>query len=154
MSTITTKSNLEDNLDDTLREAVIARLSLESQISTSEIGVTASEGVITLSGYVDNEAARHTAEAAAIEVAGVRGIANEIEVKPFSLLTDTDLAKTAIQVLESEPDIDASHIVVTVDNGWITMEGDVTEEFQKWRAEKAIQDLSGVRGVTNHIQVE
>lgn len=149
----TTTPDVNDLPDDSLRDAVIARLALESPISTSEIGVTASEGVITLSGYVDNETARHVAETATLEVPGVRGIANELAVKPFSLLTDTDLAKTVLQVLESEPGIDATHITVTVAEGWLTLAGEVAEDAQKWMAEKAVQDLLGVRGVTNEILV-
>lgn len=143
----------EELSDDKLRDAVLARLAEATQLSTTEIGVTASEGVITLSGYVDDDAARHAAATATLEVTGVRGVANEIEVKPFSLLTDTDLAKTVLQVLESKFGLDAARLTVTVAQGWLTLEGEVEEKAQKAAAENAVQDLFGVRGVVNKIQV-
>lgn len=143
--------NIDENPDDQLRNAVIAALDCEPQISTTEIGVTASEGVVTLTGYVDTEEAIQLAENATKRVVGVRGIANELEVKPFSILTDTDIAKNALQVLEGEADLE--RITVSVVDGWLTLEGHVAQEAQRWLADKAVQDLLGVRGVTNQIQV-
>lgn len=148
------QTDREEIGDDKLREAVIARLAQEPKISISEIGVTASEGVITLSGYVDDNDAKHAAEIAVLHVSGVRGVANEIEVKPFSLLTDTDLAKTVLQVLESELGLDAMRVTVAVDKRWVTLTGDVTTEKQKSAAEKAVQGLFGVGGVTIEIQLK
>jgi osmotically-inducible protein OsmY len=143
--------NLDELSDDQLRNAVIAALDREPQISTTEIGVTASEGVVTLTGYVDTVDASRLAEQAAKQVSGVRGLANELAVKPFTLLTDTDLAKNALQVLESETGLE--RLTVTVDDGWLTLEGEVAQAAQKEGAATLVQDLLGVRGVTNLIQV-
>ena len=144
----------EENEDKRLRDKVIERLAQEAQIGASEIGVTASEGVVTLSGYADTESEMQPAETIAMQVSGVRGLANELKIKPFTILTDTDLAKIILHALESEHGIDAQMISIVVDNGWLTMEGEVVEEEQKLNAEKTVQDLSGVRGVTNKILVK
>ncbi len=144
----------EENEDEKLRDKVIERLAQEAQIGASEIGVTASESVITLSGYVDTETEKQLAETIAMQVSGVRGLANELEIKPFTILTDTDLAKTILHALESEHGLNAQMISIVVDDGWLTLEGKVAEEKQKLNAEKTVRDLSGIRGVTNKIFVK
>ena len=89
-----------------------------------------------------------------MQVSGVRGLANELEIKPFTILTDTDLAKTFLHALESEHGLNAQMISIVVDDGWLTLEGKVAEEKQKLNAEKTVRDLSGIRGVTNKIFVK
>ena len=148
------KAEPEENEDESLRDKVIAKLTQEPQIGASEIGVTASERVITLSGYADTETEKQLAETIAMQVSGVRGLANELEIKPFTILTDTDLAKTVLHALESEHALDAKGISIVVDDGWLTLEGEVAEEKQKLNAEKTVRDLSGIRGVTNQILVK
>jgi osmotically-inducible protein OsmY len=87
-------------------------------------------------------------------VYGVRGIANDLEVKPVLTRTDPEIARDAVHELESHVSIPADRIKVTVKNGWVSLEGMVDWQYQKNLAESAVKRLKGVLGVTDNIQVK
>jgi osmotically-inducible protein OsmY len=94
------------------------------------------------------------AEKAAKLVRGVRGIANDLVVRPFSQPTDTDIVKTALHTLESDVRVPADKVIVTVNEGIVTLEGEVEWPHQKDAAEAALEHLLGVRGILNEITVK
>jgi osmotically-inducible protein OsmY len=112
--------------------------------------------VVTLSGFVDSYAKKYAAERAAKRVYGVKAVANDLQVKlPVgSERPDPDIARAAVQALQSRITVPAERIKVTVRDGWITLEGDVDWQFQKEAAESAVRYLTGVKGVTNQITVK
>jgi osmotically-inducible protein OsmY len=67
--------------DITLRENVVHQLEWDPEIDASAIGVTADDGAVTLSGFIDSYAGKLAAERAAKRVRGVRAVANELEVR-------------------------------------------------------------------------
>jgi hypothetical protein len=87
-------------------------------------------------------------------VFGVRGIANDLEVKPSSMCLDPEIARDVVHDLQSHVSIPADQIKVTVQNGWVPLEGTVEWQYQKSLAEAAVKKLRGVIGVTNNIQVK
>jgi osmotically-inducible protein OsmY len=109
--------------------------------------------VVTLSGFVPSFWEKDAAEKAVKRVYGVRGIANDIQVKLFWRRTDPEIARDAVHELESHVSIPADGIKVTVKDGWVTLEGTVDWEYQSSVAESAMKKLKGVSGVTNKIQV-
>jgi osmotically-inducible protein OsmY len=117
------------------------------------IGVTNSDGVVTLSGYVDSYGARLGAERAARRVYGVKAVANELEVKLAEDRIDPDIAADAVQALKARLDVPLG-VTVTVRDGRITLGGSVEWKFQKEAAERAVRYLRGVRGVFNNIEVK
>ena len=140
-----------------LQHYVQEELEWEPAIDASHIGVTATHsGVITLTGTVRTYAERVTAERAAKRVAGVRAVANDIEVEPVGSAkhTDTNLAQAVLQALESDIAVPHEKIRVRVDNGWVTLEGEVALQFQRAAAENAIRRLEGVRGVKNEVRLQ
>ena len=147
-----TASTLKTN--DELRGAVIAQLEWDSEVPSNKIGVVTEDGVVTLTGYVDNYAEKIAAEKAAKSAYGVRAVANDIQVKPLYELTDTDIAKSAANSLESRVNVPDKDIIVTVKNGWVTLEGKVNWMFQKEAAESAVRYLSGVIGISNQITIK
>ena len=140
--------------DNSLRDDVLLELKWDPKISSaSDIAVAVKDGVVTLSGFVPSFWKKDAAEKAVKRVYGVRGIANDIEVKLFWQRTDPEIARDAVHELESHVSIPADRIKVTVKDGWVTLEGTVDWEYQKSLAQSAMKKLKGVSGVTNKIQV-
>jgi osmotically-inducible protein OsmY len=140
--------------DNSLRDDVLLELKWDPKISSaSDIAVAVKDGVVTLSGFVPSFWEKDAAEKAVKRVYGVRGIANDIEVKLFWQRTDPEIARDAVRELESHVSIPADRIKVTVKDGWVTLEGTVDWEYQKSLAQSAMKKLKGVSGVTNKIQV-
>jgi osmotically-inducible protein OsmY len=138
--------------DTQLHDAVQRQLDWEPDISTHGIAVTAQEGIVTLTGFVHTYAEKVAAEKAVKSVRGVRGVANDIEVKPIDERSDPEIAKDALHALQSHTAIPAT-ITVTVRNGFLTLEGTVEWMHQKSAAESAVKFLKGVKAVANLIRI-
>ena len=85
---------------------------------------------------------------------GVRGIANDLEVIPTGEHSDTDVARAAVDALKWDITVPSDRIKVKVDKGWVTLTGEATWDFQGRAAERAVRNLTGVRGLTNLITVK
>ena len=140
--------------DKDLRDRVERQLDWEPEITSTDIGVGANDGVVTLTGFVNTYAEKLAAERVTQRTYGVRAIANDIEVKPIFKKTDTDIASAALNALQARVDVPEEKIKVTVKEGWITLEGTVDWYYEKNAAEFAVKYLSGVRGVTDNIRVK
>ncbi len=139
--------------DKMLRDAVIAQFDFEPEVNPAEIGVAAEDGVVTLYGSLDDYAQKVAAEKAAKRIIGIKGLANELLVRKVSERTDTDIAKDAIYLLECDVHFLGGKVMVTVEDGLLTLEGTVKWNFQKVAAEKAMQCIRGVNAVANLIEV-
>lgn len=137
-------------IDQRLKDSVAYQLEWDPQLDASLVGVSAQEGVVTLSGYVNSYAAKLTAERVSRRVYGVKAVANEIEVRLASERIDPEIAKDALAALTNRVDVPLG-ITVTVRDGHITLGGTVEWMYQKMSAERAVKYLRGVRGVFNHI---
>ena len=140
--------------DDDIRNSVLLELKWDPKITSSDIAVAVKDGVVTLSGFVHSYWEKDAAEKAAKRVYGVRGVANDIEVKWSSERTDPEIARETIQALESHVSIPSEKMKVTVKNGWVTLEGSVDWQYQRVLAESAVKKLRGVIGVINNIEVK
>jgi osmotically-inducible protein OsmY len=145
----------QSNIADTdLRDRVERQLDWEPEITSTDLGVAAENGVITLTGFVNTYAEKLSAERAALRTYGVSAVANEIQVKPLFKKTDGDIASAALNALQARVDVPDEKIKLTVKEGWITLEGNVDWYYQKNAAEFAVKYLSGVKGVTNNIKLK
>lgn len=141
--------------DSTLQQAVIDELQWEPSVNAAHIGVTAKEGIVTLTGDVSSYAEKSAAERAAGRVYGVKGVAEEIKVRyPFDKVDDTDIAQKALQVLSWDIEVPASKVTVKVEDGWVTLTGAVDWYFQRNAAEADVRKLKGVVGVINNIAIK
>lgn len=140
----------------TLQRDVLAELAYEPSIEAASIGVTADNGVVTLTGHVPSFSQKWAAERAAQRVGGVLGVADEIEVRlPSSVKRDdADIVKSALEALKWHVDVPEGKIKVLVKDGWATLEGEVEWAFQRKAAEKSVRYLRGVKGLTNMISVK
>ncbi len=142
--------------DSELRTAVQQELSWEPSIVSAHIGVTADAGVVTLTGHVGNFAQKHAAEDAAKRVKGVKAVAEEIEVRllPESNRTDDQIAAAILDRLAWNVTFPRDAAKVTVENGWVTLTGEVDWHFQKEAAGQDVRRLFGVVGVSNQLTVK
>jgi len=142
--------------DTDIRRDVEAELHWDPDIDATDIAVAVKDGVVTLTGFVRSYGQKYEAEREAKTIKGVRGVANDIEVKLPALneRPDPDIARDAVEALTRELPYSSQHIKVTVRNGWITLEGAVEWRFQSQRAEDALRRVKGLKGVTNIVKVE
>ena len=138
--------------DTQLHDAVRLQLDEDPAIRSHDIAVVASEGVITLTGFVDSYAEKIAAEETVKRVRGVRAVANDIDVKVRDERADPEMAKDALHALESHTSV-PNRVTVTVRHGFVTLEGTVEWMYQKDAAESAVKALRGVRGVSNLIRI-
>jgi osmotically-inducible protein OsmY len=139
--------------DETLRESVLKHLSHYPDFDAALIGVSAKDGIVTLSGYVDTYAGKLAAERAARRMYGVKAVANELDVRVSHDRIDPDIAKDAVQALKNHVNVPPG-LEVSVRDGHITLNGTVGWMFEKVAAERAVKYLRGVRGVSNEIVIK
>lgn len=122
---------------------------------SSQIGVTADDGVITLTGLVNMLTEKLAAERAAQRVSGVRVVAVDVEVKINAphVKSDAEIAAAIKNALVWHSAVNEDKIEIKVDDGWVYLDGSVQWDYEKKAAENAIQNLLGVRGITNRILV-
>jgi len=144
------KSDREIQLD------VLDELRWEPSVNATDIGVTVKDGVVTLEGTVDSYAEKWAAERAVKRLPNVKGLAVELEVKlpGFSERTDADIAGAAEDALQWDILVPRNRIKVTVEKGFLTLEGEVDRQFQRSAAERAVHHLTGVKGVSNQITIK
>jgi len=126
--------------------------SWDSEVDASAIGVEARNGVVTLTGYVDDYRGKLTAERTAQRVQGVRAVANDIEVRPKLERTDVDIAKDAARAMRLRGTVPRG-VQAIVRSGCVTLTGEVNSVFQKRDAENAVRHVEGARGVLNNIRI-
>ena len=142
--------------DKQLQQSVIDELDWEPSVDASHIGVTASNGVVTLSGHVPTYWEKRTAERAAQRVKGVKALVEEIEVqlRGEDRWADDTIAERALQRLASDAAVPKDRITLKVEDGWVTLDGEVDWNFQKTAAEHDVHNITGVRGLTNKISIK
>lgn len=135
--------------DRELQQSVLDELDFEPSIDCNDIGVAATDGVVTLSGHVPAYGQKIAAERAAWRVKGVKAVVQKIDVHyPSDAPTDEEIAKRALGVLRWDSTVpDTVHVKVA--DGWITLEGEVDWQYQRYNAERGLRFLKGVRGIHN-----
>jgi len=142
--------------DSQLQQDVMEELKWEPTIRATEIGVGVTDGVVTLSGYVDSYWKKWTAERAAARVFGVKAVAEKIEVRlPGTFKrSDEEIGEAAANALEWNVSVPYERIKLQVEQGAVTLTGDVDWWYQKDAAEHAVRRLKGVVKVSNQIVVK
>lgn len=127
----------------------------EPLLHAAEIGVTAIDGIVTLTGTVDSYAKKSEAEEAAKKVSGLKALVEKIEIKFSSTWKkdDAEIASEILNALKWDWEIPSDNIIVKVENGWVRLDGEVQWNYQREAAKKAAKQLSGVLGVTNDIKL-
>jgi len=136
-----------------LQQQVLDELQYEPSVDASEIGVTANDGIVSLTGKVKSYAEKCAAVRATQRVYGVRAVtdAMDVDLPAFHRRDDQDIARAALNALQWNVWVPKDAIQVKVESGWITLQGSVDYKYQQDTAADAVRDLTGVKGVTNLI---
>ena len=141
--------------DSQIKRDVEDELKWEPEVDDADIGVAVHNGVVTLSGFVHQYYQKSVAERAVKRVAGVVGVANDLEVRVPSVdqRPDPEIARDAVTALKTDLPFSSANMKVVVKDGWITLEGSVEWNYARQDAEKAVRRVRGVKGVSNLISV-
>jgi osmotically-inducible protein OsmY len=142
--------------DAQLKKDVITELEWDPAINASEVGVAVTNGVVTLTGHLDLYAKKYAIEKAVTRVEGVKAIAVEMDVKlePGHKRSDTEIAAAVESALKWHALVPDDQIQVKVEKGWVTLRGQVSWDYQRQSAQKAVHNLVGVVGVSNAITLK
>lgn len=142
--------------DISLRQDVLDELEFEPSLDAANIGATVQNGVVTLTGHVKSYMEKVKAEEVVRHIKGVRGIAQELEVRwPGDKKTsDDEIAQRALNIIAWDTTIPKDKVQVKVENGWVTLSGQVEWYYQKSAAENAVYRLSGISGIHNQLTIE
>jgi osmotically-inducible protein OsmY len=138
-----------------IKRDVEDELRSDPDIDPTDIAVAVKDGVVALTGFVRSFRQKRKAEEDVKRVAGVIGVANNIEVR-LPLIhrrPDPDIARDAIEEIKRDLPFSWEKIRVTVSDGWVTLDGEVEWHFQRESAEEAVWRVRGIKGVVNNIQV-
>lgn len=143
------------NDDKQIQENVMQELEWDPEVDSSEIGVAVTDGIVTLSGEVGSYWTKKAAEKAAFRVKGIRGVAEDIVVKYVGMQrTDTDIADAVTRAIKWNTSIPEDSLNVKVENGRVTLEGEVPWEYQRKAAENQATRIKGVTGVSNFVTIK
>lgn len=145
---------MKNNAD--LQKDVQDAILWEPLLNAAEIGVTVNDGIVTLDGTVDSYSKKLEAENATKNVAGVKAIVQNINIR-FSnswSKNDNEIAMEVLNALKWNWQVPHEKIKVKVEDGWITLEGELVWNYQSDAAKKAVHHLMGVTGVTNNITIK
>jgi len=139
-----------------LKKEVQEELSWEPEVPDERVGVAVSEGVVTLTGHLDTYIQKDAAQQAAQRVAGVKAVAVELDVVPTGphQRSDTEIATAIEHLLTWNSTIPQDRVKVTVEKGWVTLSGELDQNFQRLAAERVIRPLMGVVGITDSIRLK
>jgi osmotically-inducible protein OsmY len=141
--------------DAQIKQDILDELVFEPNIDETQIGVTVDDGIVALSGMVNEYYKKALANKVAKRVSGVKAVAEDIEVKYGDdyRKTDKEIAKAAVNALEWNASVPKEKIMVFVEDGYIYLSGKVAWNYQRSSAKRAIQNLLGVKGVVNNIEI-
>lgn len=141
--------------DAEIKQDILEELRYQPNIDETQIGVIVEDGVVTLSGVVNEYYKKAIANKAAKSIAGVKAVAEDIEVKYGDEYkkTDKEIAKAAVNALEWNASVPKDKVMVFVEDGYIYLTGNVGWDYQRNAAKRTVQYLMGVKGVINNIEV-
>lgn len=142
--------------NEVLQKDVQDAIKWEPLLTAAEIGVTVKDGVVTLTGNVDSYDKKLEAEDAAKKVAGVKAVVEKIEINfgNRGKKEDGEIASDIINALSWDWQVPSNRIKVKVEDGWVTLDGELNWNYQKEAANKTVSKLQGVKWLTNNITIK
>jgi osmotically-inducible protein OsmY len=143
-------------LDSDIKRDVEDELRSDPDIDATDIAIAAKGGVVTLTGFVRSFRQKRKAEQDVKRVAGVVGLANNIEVRLpiIHRRPDPEIARDAVEEIKKDLPFSLEKIRVIVRDALVTLEGEVEWHYQREDAEEAVWRVRGVKDVVNNIQLQ
>lgn len=141
--------------DEDVKHDVLSELRWEPRVNEAHIGVTVRDGTVALTGHVPSYPDKLAAAHAARRVYGVLALADEIKVRlPTDNKTDDEVVAHRIaHVLEWSSGVPSGDINAEVSNGFVTLTGEVEQQYQRYNAQRQVQGVGGVISVINQVAV-
>lgn len=142
--------------DSQIQQDVQQELKSDPSVTHEHIGVSVSNGIVTLTGTIPSYIEKFSAEKATQRVAGVKAVVEKIEVKlpGMHAKDDHDLAQAIVNQMKWNVQVPDQLVKASVENGWVKLTGEVEWEYQRSASESSVRGLTGVRGVTNNISIK
>ncbi len=142
--------------DEILEKDITNSLKWESPIIDSNIIVISDDGVVTLTGVVDDFTKRTLAENSTRKITGVKSVINKIYVviDSWDKKKDVEIAAEILTSFRWNWNTLNDTIKVRVLNGWVSLSGELEWNYQKEAAKEAVVNLIGVKGVSNYIDIK
>lgn len=142
--------------DHKLQLTVLEHLDYDPSVNASHIGVTVREGIVVLTGHVPSLGEKRAAEAVAGLVQGVKAVVNEIAIDwPGKCLTlDEVIAERVHARLSTNRSVPIERIHAIVEDGIVTLRGDVDWHYQREAVENDLHPLEGIRELHNEIKIK
>jgi osmotically-inducible protein OsmY len=139
-----------------IQQDVMDQLKWEPGLNAAEIGVAVKNGIVTLSGIVDAYSKKIAAEDAAKKIAGVKAVAEDIQVgmSPNFRKTDAEIADAVVFALKWHASIPDEKIKVKVEEGIVSLEGELEWDYQRKEAVRVVEKLAAVRRINNYIRLK
>lgn len=143
-----TNAQLEKEVLDAMHRACLFR--------REDVGVIANDGIVTLTGMVESYTRKLAAENAAKSVPGVKAIIEQIAVDPGKTAkrTDQEIAAEILHALTWNIDVPKERVKIIVEDGWVSLEGELEWNIQREAVKKAVNHVPGVKGIRNHIKIK
>ena len=142
-------------LDSELQDLVHQELRWERGLDPSSITVEVRQRCVTLCGSVRSSPEKVSAEQAASRVPHVQRVVNQVSVDlpPGNEVSDAALLDEVTRVLGWDALVPAERVHAVVDEGCVTLRGEVDWDHQRIAVEQAVTPLIGVKAVENHLTV-
>jgi osmotically-inducible protein OsmY len=141
--------------DKTLRDKVIDELDWDPKIDPAAVAVSVNDGIVQLSGHVASYYERYAAEAAVKRVKDVHGFVDHLVVRAAAdPESDETIAGRVVNILDWQVSLPKGAVQAKVENGLVTLTGEVNWQYQRAAAEGGTRSVRGVRGLSNQIQVK
>jgi osmotically-inducible protein OsmY len=139
-----------------LQADVMDAIKWEPLLYATEIGVTAEDGVVSLTGEVDSYIEKMEAENTAKKVIGVKILIKKIEVKTPTkeLKTDSEVASKILKALKRIRSLPKGQVIVNVVNGEVTLSGQLPWNYISVDTKNALRYISGIKSITNDIKIK
>lgn len=148
------QTQVQRESDFRLRAAVELSIERETEVMSRDIAVVASDGVVTLTGFVHHFYEKRAAGRAAESVPGVKAVANDVAVTTVGVRTDPEIVRDIVHSMSEDIGIPDNRITVLVRDGYVTLEGSLDWSYQMERAFACASRAFGVRGVDNRMQLK
>ena len=145
---------MQRKTDDEIKHAVLSELAWDTRTWDQKISVDVNNGIVTMNGTVASYGQKMAAQAAAHKAAGVTDVVNELFIKQRRAHSDIEIAMAVRQALKGTYQVPHERITTTVTDGWVRLEGKANTLTERADAEWAVENLVGVVGVVNEIEVE
>jgi len=138
----------------TIADAVDDELLFDHAVTAHRVDVNVADGIVTLTGEVNSLLASHRAAEIATTVKGVRAVVNRLDVRVYEDMTDKQIRQNVSNALLNDPATDSYEVAVTVNDGVVTLKGDVDSFQEKHLSEKVARGVKGVREINNKIDID